>query len=390
MNTQKFAKIQDILTEMVETGAAAGGSCLIYKDDEEKCYYEAGYADRENKVPVKRDTIFRLYSMTKPMTAVAAMLLVQDGKLDLVEPLSTYLPFFKNPMVAENGTLRPAAREVQVRDLLNMTSGYTYDGASNETEIQTTKLLDEIKARMDGENPFRTQEIAKRLSAIPLSFDPGTEFRYGLSADILAAVIEAVSGKRFSEFLRERIWEPLGMKDTSFFVPEEKQARLAKTYSMEKDGLQLYTVNHLGISVDMKRDPAYEAGGAGLTTTIDDWLRFCRMLLNGGALEGVRILTEPMVHFLTHTTITEEQRQGMKGWDTLAGYTYGNLMRNLVEPEHAATLGSRGEYGWDGWLGPYMSVAPEKNLIILVMEQLTGAGTSTHTRRIRNVVYSEI
>lgn len=154
------------------------------------------------------------------------------------------------------------------------------------------------------------------------------------------------------------------MKDTGFFVPEEKQARLAKTYSMEKDGLQLYTVNHLGISVDMKRDPAYEAGGAGLTTTIDDWLRFCRMLLNGGALEGVRILTEPMVHFLTHTTITEEQRQGMKGWDTLAGYTYGNLMRNLV--------------------------APEKNLIILVMEQLTGAGTSTHTRRIRNVVYSEI
>ena len=214
--------------------------------------------------------------------------------------------------------------------------------------------------------------------------------RYGLSADILAAVIEAVSGKRFSEFLRERIWEPLGMNDTGFFVPEEKQDRLAKTYSMEKDGLQLYTVNHLGISVDMKRDPAYEAGGAGLTTTIDDWLRFCRMLLNGGALEGVRILTEPMVHFLTNTTITEEQRQGMKGWDTLAGYTYGNLMRNLVEPEHAATLGSRGEYGWDGWLGPYMSVAPEKNLIILVMEQLTGAGTSTHTRRIRNVVYSEI
>ena len=156
MNTQKFAKIQDILTEMVETGAAAGGSCLIYKDDEEKCYYEAGYADRENKVPVKRDTIFRLYSMTKPMTAVAAMLLVQDGKLDLVEPLSTYLPFFKNPMVAENGTLRPAAREVQVRDLLNMTSGYTYDGTSNETEVQTTKLLDEIKARMDGEDPLST------------------------------------------------------------------------------------------------------------------------------------------------------------------------------------------------------------------------------------------
>ena len=123
---------------------------------------------------------------------------------------------------------------------------------------------------------------------------------------------------------------------------------------------------------------------------VDDWLKFCRMLLNKGTLDGVRILTEPMVDFLAEGVITEEQRKGMRGWEELAGYSYGNLMRKLTEPEHAATLGSYGEYGWDGWLGPYMSVAPGKDLIILVMEQLTGAGTSTYTRRIRNIVYSEI
>ena len=173
-------------------------------------------------------------------------------------------------------------------------------------------------------------------------------------------------------------------------MPPEKQSRLAQTYEQQKDGLHLYTGCHLGISSRMEREPAYEAGGAGLVTTVDDWLKFCRMLLNKGTLDGVRILTEPMVDFLAEGVITEEQRKGMRGWEELAGYSYGNLMRKLTEPEHAATLGSYGEYGWDGWLGPYMSVAPGKDLIILVMEQLTGAGTSTYTRRIRNIVYSEI
>lgn len=390
MKKQKFAKIQEVLTEMAESGGAAGGNCLIFRHGEECCYYEAGYADLEKRIPIKRDTIFRLYSMTKPMTAVGAMLLVQDGKLDLLAPVSRFLPSFGNPQVSENGKLRPALREIQVRDLLNMTSGCSYNGDANQTEVETTSLIEEIKSRMDGENPLSTREIAERLGKIPLAFDPGTTFRYGMSADILGAVIEVVSGKRFGEFLKERIFEPLGMVDTGFFVPPEKQSRLAQTYEQQKDGLHLYTGCHLGISSRMEREPAYEAGGAGLVTTVDDWLKFCRMLLNKGTLDGVRILTEPMVDFLAEGVITEEQRKGMRGWEELAGYSYGNLMRKLTEPEHAATLGSYGEYGWDGWLGPYMSVAPGTDLIILVMEQLIGAGTSTYTRRIRNIVYSEI
>lgn len=135
-----------------------------------------------------------------------------------------------------------------------------------------------------------------------------------MSADILGAVIEVVSGKRFGEFLKERIFEPLGMVDTGFFVPPEKQSRLAQTYEQQKDGLHLYTGCHLGISSRMEREPAYEAGGAGLVTTVDDWLKFCRMLLNKGTLDGVRILTEPMVDFLAEGVITEEQRKGMRGW----------------------------------------------------------------------------
>ena len=202
MKKQKFAKIQEVLTEMAESGGAAGGNCLIFRHGEECCYYEAGYADLEKRIPIKRDTIFRLYSMTKPMTAVGAMLLVQDGKLDLLAPVSRFLPSFGNPQVSENGKLRPALREIQVRDLLNMTSGCSYNGDANQTEVETTSLIEEIKSRMDGENPLSTREIAERLGKIPLAFDPGTTFRYGMSADILGAVIEVVSGKRFGEFLK--------------------------------------------------------------------------------------------------------------------------------------------------------------------------------------------
>ena len=383
-------KLERLIETAVEKEEIAGANIVVIRDGQEMAFAADGYADIEAGKKYERDTIARLYSMTKPMTAVGAMLLVQDGKLDLLAPVSRFLPSFGNPQVSENGKLRPALREIQVRDLLNMTSGCSYNGDANQTEVETTSLIEEIKSRMDGENPLSTREIAERLGKIPLAFDPGTTFRYGMSADILGAVIEVVSGKRFGEFLKERIFEPLGMVDTGFFVPPEKQSRLAQTYEQQKDGLHLYTGCHLGISSRMEREPAYEAGGAGLVTTVDDWLKFCRMLLNKGTLDGVRILTEPMVDFLAEGVITEEQRKGMRGWEELAGYSYGNLMRKLTEPEHAATLGSYGEYGWDGWLGPYMSVAPGKDLIILVMEQLTGAGTSTYTRRIRNIVYSEI
>lgn len=387
---QGFPAIQDILNEMTEAEEAAGGCCLIYQGGRECCYYEAGYADIETKAPLRRDTIFRLYSMSKPMTAAAAVLLMQEGKLDITSPVSSFIPSFSNPMVASGRTLEPAKREVKVQDLLNMTSGYSYEGEENVTQLLTKELVEEIQERMYGENPLSTLEIAERLGKIPLAFHPGERFLYGMSADILGAVIEVVSGKRLGEFLKERIWEPLGMNDTGFYVPPEKKHRLAQTYCMDKGKLTLYTGSRLGIFNRMEKPPAFESGGAGLASTIDDYLKFCRMLLNGGTLEGHVILKKPAVEFLTRTTITKKQRRGMECWEALNGYSYGNLMRILTKPQYASTFGSKGEYGWDGWLGPYMSVAPDKELIILVMEQLTGAGDSVYTRRIRNVVYSEV
>ena len=156
--------------------------------------------------------------MTKPMTAVGAMLLVQDGKLDLLAPVSRFLPSFGNPQVSENGKLRPALREIQVRDLLNMTSGCSYNGDANQTEVETTSLIEEIKSRMDGENPLSTREIAERLGEkFPWPLIPERRFAMECRRIFLGAVIEVVSGKRFGEFLKERIFEPLGMVDTGIF-----------------------------------------------------------------------------------------------------------------------------------------------------------------------------
>lgn len=195
---------------------------------------------------------------------------------------------------------------------------------------------------------------------------------------------------RFGDFLKERIFEPLGMKDTDFYVPEDKQERLAKVYREAEGRLVEEKHCHLGIQNQMKIRPAYESGGAGLCSTIDDYARFTQMLLSGGAYRGSRILSSRTVEYMTTAHIMDTERAGVDAWESLKGYTYGNLMRIMETPEEAAGLGSRGEYGWDGWLGTYMMNDPAHGLTLLIMQQKTDSGTTAYTRRIRNVLFSAL
>lgn len=380
-------KIMSICREAVSSGETAGCSILIGRDGREVLYFGAGDADREAKKPIRRDTIFRLYSMSKPLTGVAVMLLMQDGKLDLNDPVERYIPTFANPKVCENGKIRDAKYSVRIFNLLNMTSGLSYDGHSNETEGRTSSLIEKIKADMSTGSAMTTQEIAMELGRIPLSFDPGERFQYGMSADVLGAVVEKVSGESFGDFLKERLLDPLGMKDTGFWVPETKRERLAATYEYQDGKLIRFEMPHLGISVTMDRKPAFESGGAGLVSTVDDWAKFCEMLVNGGTFGDQQILCPGIHNYFTTETITEKQSVGLESWDSLYGYSYGNLMRKMIHPELASSLSSYGEYGWDGWLGTYMSVVPEYNMYIIYMEQRTGAGTTRWVREIRNCIF---
>ena len=365
----------DILKEAVHRQEVGGVSLLFLKDGKEICWLGEGYADRENKITIARNTISRLYSMTKPVTAAAAMLLAESGELELDTPVGEYLPGFKNSRVWCGDHSEPAYRPILISDLLTMTSGLTYGDDDTVTELATRKLLAEAEERLKGDNPMTTLEFAERAGEIPLLFQPGTSWKYGISADILGAVIEKAAHKTFGEFLEEKIFAPLGMKDTGFFVPEEKQRRLAKAYErMEDNCLVPYEGSFLGIRNRMARPAAYDAGGAGLVSTIEDYALFAGMLLEKGSGNGTRILKPESVEQMMTVGLTQPQQAAFERWFGQKGFDYGWLMRVLKEPSMAASPGLRGEYCWDGWLGCCFFNYPREKMTLLIMQQQKNGG----------------
>lgn len=384
MRKERLEQLNKVIDEVVEKKEIAGMSILIRQHGEEQHYYEAGYADIAAKKPFKRDTISRLYSMTKPVTAAAVMMLMEEGKIDLVDPVSKYIPGFQKPHIYVQGKKTEAGREAAVYHLLSMTSGLTY-GGDDENGQATFRLLEEIVEKLDSAHPLSTVEIAERLGGCPLAFTPGERFCYGLSADVLGAIVEVVSGMRFGEFLHKRIFEPLGMKDTAFYVPEEKQERLAVVYEQTENGLREFYGNHLGILNKMDIAPAFESGGAGLVSTIDDYAKFGQMLLQGGTYEGRQFLAPNTVKYMTRGRLYGAPEKEFN-WDGLQGFGYRNLMRIANDADAFTFNASVGEYGWDGWLGPYFANLPKEDATILLMMQKTDTGTAPFTRRMRNVI----
>lgn len=383
-------KLHGLLQQGIEKGEIAGANLLVIKDGKELVYTDAGYANVEDKVEFNRDTICRIYSMTKPITSAAAMLLMERGELELGQPLGDILEDFRDMKVWENGELVPAKRQILVKDLLCMTSGLSY-GGEDVAGQQVWRILEEMDARLYGDNPLSTAEIASRIGKCGLSFHPGDEWLYGTSADVLAAAIQKITGITYGEFLKKEIFEPLGMKDTGFYVPEEKRHRLADVYEKSPEGIKKCVTNHLGIKYTMDVPPAFESGGAGLTSTVGDYSKFANMLMNKGSYEGVQILKPKTVEFMTTGKMTPWQQECVwRSWDGMYGYAYGNLLRVMEEPGMAHFNTWKGEYGWDGWLGTYFCNSPSNNITILLMCQRKDAGTMDVTKRIRNVLAANI
>ncbi len=374
---------------MIEENELVGVNLLVLKDGKEELYAEAGYANREEKKPFKRDTIVRLYSQSKPVTAAAAMLLIQDGVIEPYEPVGKYIESFNNQEIVEAGVRRPVRwdRPMFIKDLLDMTSGLVYPFTDSPSEIETGNLYNEMIDRFSTDNMMSTMEFAERLGKVPLAFQPGDHFRYGTSADILGAVIEKASGMKFGEFLQERLFTPLNMKDTGFYVPDEKMDRYAMAYNCYGEEPVPYSGNNLGIRDDGKKN-AFESGGAGLFSTIDDYANFARMLMNGGTFEGKEILTERTVRFMTSPQLTDAQQKDMESWVCLGGFSYGNLMRIMKNPDKSGIMAGLGEYGWDGWLGPYFCNDPESRTTVLMLTQRVDYGTGSATRKFRNIIFS--
>lgn len=386
--------LENMLHHVMEKGIKdkqiVGMNLLINKDGQELLYCQAGMADKEQGRYMSRNTIFRLYSMTKPVTAAAAMILMERGLLDLYEPVSSFLPAFgeKKGRRASSGA---PDREIMVLDLLRMTSGLVYPDPETEAGKAAGLVFQEAMDRLYTNQPMCTGELCEKLAEGPLAFEPGNSWRYGTSADVLGAVVEVVSGKRFSEFLREEIFVPLEMRDTDFWVPEEKRNRLAAAYETQQSGKNMgsmipYTGNHLAIRNDMAVPPEYESGGAGLVSTLDDYMKFAQMLLGKGELNGVRILKPETVRYFENGELMPIPQKEFDQWIGLDGFSYGNLMRVCKEPSRSGMLARKGEYGWDGWLGTYFANFPNENMTILMGMQTKDTGTSSLTRKVRNVI----
>lgn len=384
-------KIQGALQRAAERGDVAGANVLVIKNGREQAYGECGFRDMENRKEMTRDTIFRLYSMTKPVTAAAVMLLVSQGKIDLSAWLGEYLPCFWNARVIRDGVSAPVQTPIAVHDLMNMTSGIAYPDDS-ESGRQSAAVFQSLADRLYGENPMTTMEFAQEMSKAGLGFEPGARFQYGASADILGALVEEVSGMTFRDFLKENFFEPLGMEDTDFYVPEGKRERLGKVYDYGKDGLKEQRTDHLGLRYDRDVIPAFQSGGAGLCSTLDDYSKFAQMLLCGGVWQGRRILPEQAVRYMTHGGLNDAQKPYLKqGWQWLGGYTYGSLMRVCEDESRTTLFSGKGEYGWDGWLGTFFSNEPKYGITLLFGTQQIGIGqAATLIRKIKNIVMSEL
>lgn len=380
-------RIADLIQKEIAKGEIAGANIMVLHKGKEIFFDCYGYADKENKIPIRRDTIFRMFSMSKPVTAVATMILVERGEIDVWDAVSKYIPAFAGQKVWCDGREVPAERDITIWDCLNMTTGVPYPDTSFESGRRMDELFKELIARRENGEVVTTMDYVNRIAQIPLAFQPGKRWMYGLSADILGAVIEVVSGKRYGRFLQEEIFLPLGMKDTGFYVPEDKEWRFAKNYDMVNGELVPFTRSHLGEYYG--QDVAFESGGAGMVSTIEDYSHFSQMLVNGGSYNGVRILGRNTVAYMAQNHLRPEQMDGMN-WDSTCGYGYGCLMRVLMDPSGAGTNGSIGEFGWDGWTGNYMTVAPSQELAILYFIQRCGAGFTGTTRKLRSVIYGSL
>lgn len=379
-----------LIRKEVTEGRVKGASALVIHRNKEIYYNAFGYADAERGIPMRRDTIIRLFSMTKPVTAAAVMILMERGELDLWDAVSDYLPEFRSPGVwsEEKQCEIPAERELIIWDLLNMISGIPYPDPTHEPGRRMDAVVKNLVRCREQGKTVDTREYMRQIAAVPLCFQPGDRWMYGFSADVLGGIIEAVSGKRFGQFLKEELFEPLGMTDTGFFVPEDKLGRFAQYYEWtDPSGLQPYKGSHLGEYYG--KDVAFESGGAGLVSTLDDYSRFASMLVHKGEHEGRRILGRKTVEFMDRNHLNSRQRETLI-WDSVRGYGYGCLMRVLMDQGVAGYNGSLGEFGWDGWTGNYVAMDFSEDLVFLYFIQRCGAGATPAVRKLKAVTYGAL
>ena len=396
---------QHLKLRYLDSGRFPGTQLLIYRRGKIVHSTVQGFADVERKVPVKDDTIYRIYSMTKPITSVAFMMLVEEGRVAIDEPVHKYIPEWKNLGVFQAGTAppfltKPPSRPMLIVDLLRHTSGLTYgfqqrsnvDAAYREMKIGEVEKAGTLQSMIDD------------LAKMPLEFSPGEAWNYSVSTDVIGYLIGKISGKPFEQFLKERIFEPLDMNDTDFFVPAGKAHRLAACYSADpQGGMTFHAADRKG-GLTLQDDPtkssflsppSFISGGGGLCSTAADYLTFCRALLNGGELGGVRLIGPKTLALMTSNHLPggldlPGMSRSLFSEATYNGMGFGLGFAVTMDPAQTLIAGSPGEFNWGGAATTSFFIDPAEELITIFMTQVIPSSAYPLRRELRTMVYAAI
>ena len=370
MSSERLARLNNGMKELIDSGRLAGTVTMVARHGKVVEFESAGKRDLASKSPMQKDSIFRIYSMSKPITGVAMMMLFEEGKWQLNDPVAKYVPEFANLKVygtdaANNVVLKDPVHPVTMRELMSHTGGFTYGYFSNTP-------VDKLQRDADVLNVGNTlDEFISRVAKLPLNAQPGSEWHYSISVDIQGYIVQKLSGMPFDEFLEKRIFKPLGMVDTGFYVPKEKLNRFAQMYSYDKDGKLQAVGTGESLNHDFSAKPALSSGGGGLVSTASDYMRFCQMLLNGGQLDGVRLLSPRTVEIMRTNVLAPN----MSIFGPGAGF--GLDFAVYTEPVAAGGYYSKGTFWWGGAAGTWFWIDPASDLIVIGMiQQVAGTGAA--------------
>ncbi|NBQ86529.1 MAG: class A beta-lactamase-related serine hydrolase [Betaproteobacteria bacterium] len=394
MSSQRLAKITEVIGQEVADKKLPGAVVMVARKG--KLVYSQAFGSLNNAAgaPMREDSIFRLYSMTKPLVSTALMMLVEDGKVQLTDPVSKFLPSFRNPMVSVpafdpvfNGVsfrLVAANREPTIQDLLRHTSGIAYGELTRNQLVRDAYIKGKVFLP-DTDYDSRTlsgPEMADAVGKAPLAQQPGTTWEYSLSVDIQGRVVEVASGKRLNDFLQERMFKPLKMTDTAFHVPGDKAARLAEPFAKDP---ATGANNKL---IDVSKVPGNDSGGAGGVGTAGDYLRYCQAMLNGGQLDGARILSPTTVRLMTSDHLAGINTTVNPGNLLLGstGYTFGLGFLVRQGDGNAPVAGSAGEFTWAGYAGTYFWAEPKDQVCAVYMTQAPSPLRAAYRRLMKNLV----
>ncbi len=403
-SSERLARIERHLqTKYVGPGLIPNAQIVVARDGETVFESVLGLADVERGIKLEADAVFRIYSMTKPVTSVALMTLVEEGLIALDDPVAKYIPAFANLGVFAAGVgpfaTTPVARPMQVVDLMRHTSGLTYG-------FQSRTNVDAAYRKIEAENAHNGRDLdgfIAELAKLPLEFSPGEAWNYSVSTDVVGYLVQKVAGKPLGEVLKQRIFDPLKMADTGFFVREDQQGRFTACYSASPTGpmdLQARPTGQLTLNDDPKKSPflkapAMEAGGGGLVSTAADYLRFTNMLANGGELDGARILSPMTVRLMASNHLPGGQdltqlSKSLFSESTYAGIGFGLGFAVVFDPPKTLIPCSKGEFYWGGAASTAFWVDPVEHVTVVFMTQLMPSTTYPIRRELRTLVYSAL